>query len=66
MTRLRKVLISSDEIPYYHITSRCERRADLCRVDHFSGKNYEHRRQWIAGRVQLSSVFGSSQNGFVS
>ena len=58
MTRPRKALISIAETPYYHITSRCVRRAFLCGVDHYSGQNYEHRRQWVVDRIRLlSSLF---------
>ena len=58
MTRPRKVLISLADTPYYHITSRCVRRAYLCGVDHYSGQNYEHRRQWVVDRIRLlSSLF---------
>jgi len=58
MTRPRKALISLSETPYYHITSRCVRRAFLCGVDHYSGQNYEHRRQWVVDRIRLlSSLF---------
>ena len=53
MTRPRKALISLADTPYYHITSRCVRRAFLCGVDHYSGKNYEHRRQWVVDRIRL-------------
>ena len=35
------------------------RRAFLCGVDHYSGKDYEHRRQWVVDRIRLlSSLFG--------
>ena len=58
MTRPRKALISLADTPYYHITSRCVRRAFLCGLDHYSGKNYEHRRQWVVERIRLlSSLF---------
>ena len=58
MTRPRKALISLADTPYYHITSRCVRRAFLCGVDHYSGQNYEHRRQWVVDRIRLlSSLF---------
>ena len=58
MTRPRKALISLADTPYYHVTSRCVRRAYLCGVDHYSGQNYEHRRQWVVDRIRLlSSLF---------
>jgi REP element-mobilizing transposase RayT len=58
MTRPRKALISLSDTPYYHITSRCVRRAFLCGVDHYSGQSYEHRRQWVVDRIRLlSSLF---------
>ncbi|MFT7389713.1 MAG: REP element-mobilizing transposase RayT [Candidatus Endobugula sp.] len=59
MTRPRKELISISDTPYYHIVSRCVRRAFLCGFDNASQRDYEHRRQWIENRIRiLSSLFG--------
>lgn len=58
MTRPREQLISLSDTPYYHVVSRCVRRTFLCGFDRQSGKNYEHRRQWIEERIRLlSSIF---------
>lgn len=58
MPRPRKTLIAVEETPYYHVVSRCVRRAYLCGVDHDTGENYEHRRAWIEQRIRLlASVF---------
>ena len=53
MSRPRKQLISIDDTPYYHITSRCVRRTFLCGVDQHTGESYEHRRQWIVDRIRI-------------
>ena len=43
----RYTQISLEETPWYHVVSRCVRRAYLCGVDHETNKTYEHRRGWL-------------------
>jgi hypothetical protein len=58
MTRPRSELVSLTDTPWYHVVSRCVRRAFLCGEDHHSGRNYDHRRGWIEARIrQLAAVF---------
>ena len=58
MTIARNQQICVEETPYYHIVSRCVRRAFLCGKDQLTGKCFEHRRQWLIDRIkQVTSVF---------
>ncbi|MCP4491337.1 MAG: transposase, partial [Gammaproteobacteria bacterium] len=58
MTRPRNTLISLADTQFYHVSARCVRQAFLCGIDHYSGRNYEHRRQWVVDRIRLlSSLF---------
>jgi len=58
MTVARKKLIDVASTPYYHVINRCVRRAYLCGDDHYTGKSYEHRRQWIVDKIKvLSDIF---------
>ena len=53
MTRARYQQVSLGETPYYHCICRCVRRAFLCGRDHYSGQDYEHRRQWVVERLAM-------------
>jgi REP element-mobilizing transposase RayT len=58
MTRPRKEQVFLEVTPYYHCICRCVRRAFLCGDDKFSGKNFDHRKQWVVDKItSLSTIF---------
>ena len=58
MTVARSQQICVSDTPYYHIISRCVRRAFLCGEDALTGQSFEHRRQWLIDRIKkVASVF---------
>jgi len=58
VTRARYQQVSLQDTPYYHCISRCVRRAYLCGDDPISGRNFDHRKQWLVTRIkQLASLF---------
>ncbi|WP_422133551.1 transposase [Endozoicomonas sp. ALD040] len=58
MAQARNTLIDPGTTPYYHCMARCVRQAYLCGENHLTGKNYEHRRQWVVDKLrELVSVF---------
>ncbi|MCU7873663.1 MAG: hypothetical protein KZQ91_13060 [Candidatus Thiodiazotropha sp. (ex Lucinoma borealis)] len=60
-----KTLISLEATPYYHCISRCVRRAFLYGEDAFSGKSFEHRREWIQTRLyELADIFAIDLCGY--
>ena len=61
----RKYLIETADVGVYHCINRCVRRAFLCGTDVVSGKCFDHRKQWIQGRLEfLAGVFWVDVMGF--
>lgn len=52
MTLPRRIVLSEEE-SVYHCVSRCVRRAFLYGEDLYSGKNYNHRKNWIKNRLKF-------------
>lgn len=58
MTTARRSQIVLECTPYYHCIARCVRQAYLCGQDRHSGRNFDHRKQWLVDRLALQgSVF---------
>jgi putative transposase len=58
MPRPRAQQVSLEATAYYHCISRCVRRAFLCGPDRLTGRNFDHRKQWLVERLQqLVGVF---------
>ncbi len=50
----RHEIVAAEEVGIYHCIARCVRRAFLCGDDPLTGKNHDHRKEWI--RVQLGKL----------
>ena len=58
MPDARTTSVDLDATAFYHCYSRCVQQAFLCDVDHATGKDYSHRRSWMAERLAfLTKVF---------
>lgn len=58
MTVPRCQLVDRENGGYYHVGTRCVRRAWLCGRDPVSGRNFSHRRRWIENRLlALAELF---------
>ena len=51
MATPRSQLIDAENALHYHIVSRCVRSSFLCGKDKRTGRNYEHRKAWLLGRL---------------
>ena len=58
MATARSEQVDLSVTSYYHGMTRCVRRAFLCGEDHYSGKNFDHRKEWVRDRLRfLTSLF---------
>ncbi|MCC5842277.1 MAG: hypothetical protein JJT96_19330 [Opitutales bacterium] len=54
----RKFVYRPGEAGVFHCINRCVRRAFLCGWDGYSGRSFEHRREWVRERVkELCGIF---------
>ena len=51
--RSRQEIVDSTKPGFYHCYSRCVRRSFLCGEDAYTGKNYDHRKDWIETRFEF-------------
>ncbi len=58
MPRPRNQLVDVAATTYYHCISRVVRRAFLCGLDPLTGRDFDHRKGWIAERMKhLAQIF---------
>ncbi len=61
----RHDIVDDDHIGVYHCIARCVRRAFLCGIDLYSGRDYSHRKGWILDRLRhLAGLFGIEVCGY--
>jgi hypothetical protein len=51
MTYPRAQLVDRHNPGFYHVMSRCVRRAHLCGEDPLTGRSYDHRKNWIEEQI---------------
>ena len=55
MTIARREIVAEGADAIYHCMSRCVRAAFLCGWDEYTGRSYEHRREWIRERIKMQA-----------
>lgn len=61
----RREIFDPDKVSVMHCINRAVRRAMLCGIDKFSGKSYEHRRDWVKERlIYLAQYYGIDVLGY--
>ncbi|MEM9070461.1 MAG: transposase [Myxococcota bacterium] len=65
MPGLRSERLDVEATPYYHLMSRCVRRAFLCGRDPHTGKDFDYRREWVEERLfELAGIFAVDLHAF--
>jgi len=65
MTYPRSTLVPPGAPGVFHCVSRCVRRAFLCGEDSYTGRSFEHRREWVKDRLrEIGEIFAVSIWGF--
>jgi REP element-mobilizing transposase RayT len=65
MTQARRKLVDPTQAQFFHLVSRCVRRAWLCGRDRYSNKNFEHRKAWLKKRIlELGDIFATGIYAF--
>ena len=57
----RHEIVAAGEVGIYHCIARCVRRAFLCGDDPLTGKNHDHRKEWIRASSRSSHPFSLSR-----
>src|SRR5271168_5041099 len=64
-TYARGQIVLEDQVGVYHCIARCVRRAFLCGVDSYTGRDYSHRKEWILDRLrELAGLFAIDVCGY--
>src|SRR3984885_10806390 len=54
----RRQIVVEDTVAVYHCVARCVRRAFLCGIDPYTGRDYSLRKEWILDRMrELAGLF---------
>ena len=57
MTTARHEIVVEGSPGVYHCISRCVRRAFLCGDDPYTGKSFEHRKEWVESRLKFLAAY---------
>jgi hypothetical protein len=64
-TYARRQIVVEDTVAVYHCIARCVRRAFLCGIDPYTGRDYSHRKEWILDRMRELAGLFAIEEGFL-